>query len=68
VSKRRDRPYQGGRSQYWVKAKNLKHPAISRVMERSRWPSHLEKTICTQLDSNRQARLISLLVNVTWFR
>jgi bifunctional non-homologous end joining protein LigD len=33
VSKRRDRPYQGGRSKYWVKVKNRKHPAMSRVME-----------------------------------
>ena len=33
VSKRRDRPYQGGRSKYWVKVKNPKHPAMSRVME-----------------------------------
>jgi ATP-dependent DNA ligase len=32
VSKRRDRPYQGGRSKYWVKVKNRKHPAMSRVM------------------------------------
>jgi hypothetical protein len=34
VSKRRDRPYQAGRSKYWVKVKNRKHPAMSRVMER----------------------------------
>jgi bifunctional non-homologous end joining protein LigD len=33
VSKRRDRPYQAGRSKHWVKVKNRKHPAISRVME-----------------------------------
>jgi ATP-dependent DNA ligase len=33
VSKRRDRPYQGGRSKYWMKIKNRKHPAMSRVME-----------------------------------
>jgi bifunctional non-homologous end joining protein LigD len=33
VSKRRDRPYQAGRSKYWLKVKNRKHPAISRVME-----------------------------------
>jgi ATP-dependent DNA ligase len=32
VSKRRDRPYQGGRSKYWVKVKNRKHPAMSRVL------------------------------------
>jgi hypothetical protein len=25
--------YQGGRSKYWVKVKNRKHPAMSRVME-----------------------------------
>jgi bifunctional non-homologous end joining protein LigD len=34
VSKRRDRPYQGGRSKHWVKVKNRKHPSMSRVMER----------------------------------
>jgi ATP-dependent DNA ligase len=33
VSKRRDRPYQGGRSKYWVKVKNRKHLAMSRMME-----------------------------------
>jgi ATP-dependent DNA ligase len=33
VSKRRDRPYQGGRSKHWVKVKNRKHPAMSMVME-----------------------------------
>jgi ATP-dependent DNA ligase len=33
VSKRRDRPYQAGRSKHWVKIKNRHHPAMSRVME-----------------------------------
>jgi ATP-dependent DNA ligase len=33
VSKRRDRPYQGGRSKHWVKVKNRAHPAMSRVMD-----------------------------------
>jgi ATP-dependent DNA ligase len=33
VSKRRDRPYQSGRSKHWIKVKNRKHPAMSRVME-----------------------------------
>jgi bifunctional non-homologous end joining protein LigD len=33
VSKRRDRPYQGGRSKHWVKVKNRKHPAMERVKE-----------------------------------
>jgi bifunctional non-homologous end joining protein LigD len=33
VSKRRDRPYQSGRSKHWIKIKNRKHPAMSRVME-----------------------------------
>ena len=41
VSKRGDRPYRGGRSKDWVKVKNRKHPAMSRVMEafvsRFRW-------------------------------
>jgi len=36
VSKRRDRPCQAGRSKHWVKVKNRKHPAMSRVMEGSR--------------------------------
>jgi bifunctional non-homologous end joining protein LigD len=31
VSKRRDRPYRGGRSKDWIKVKNLSHPAIERV-------------------------------------
>jgi bifunctional non-homologous end joining protein LigD len=33
VSKRRDRPYQAGRSKHWVKIKNRAHPPMSRVME-----------------------------------
>jgi bifunctional non-homologous end joining protein LigD len=33
VSKRRHRPYQAGRSKHWLKVKNRKHPAMSRVME-----------------------------------
>jgi bifunctional non-homologous end joining protein LigD len=33
VSKRRDRPYQAGRSKHWLKIKNRKHPAMTRVME-----------------------------------
>jgi len=30
VSKRRDRPYQAGRSKHWVKIKNRRHPAMDR--------------------------------------
>jgi bifunctional non-homologous end joining protein LigD len=33
VSKRRDRPYQAGRSKHWIKVKNRKHPAMQRVMD-----------------------------------
>ncbi len=33
VSKRRDRPYQAGRSKHWVKVKNRKHSAMRRVMD-----------------------------------
>jgi bifunctional non-homologous end joining protein LigD len=33
VSKRRDWPYQAGRSKHWVKIKNRMHPATSRVMD-----------------------------------
>ena len=33
VSKRRDRPYRGGRSPDWVKVKNREHPAMDRVKE-----------------------------------
>ena len=33
VSKRVDRPYRAGRSPDWIKVKNRKHPAMSRVME-----------------------------------
>jgi ATP-dependent DNA ligase len=33
VSKRRDRPYQAGRSKHWIKVKNRSHPAMSRVMD-----------------------------------
>ena len=33
VSKRSDRPYRAGRSKDWIKVKNRKHPALSRVME-----------------------------------
>jgi bifunctional non-homologous end joining protein LigD len=33
VSKRRDLPYQAGRSKHWIKMKNLQHPAMERVMD-----------------------------------
>ena len=33
VSKRADRPYRAGRSKDWIKMKNRKHPAMSRVMD-----------------------------------
>jgi len=33
VSKRRDRPYQAGRSKHWVKVKNRNHPAMQRVLD-----------------------------------
>jgi bifunctional non-homologous end joining protein LigD len=33
VSKRSDRLFRGGRSKDWIKVKNRKHPALSRVME-----------------------------------
>jgi bifunctional non-homologous end joining protein LigD len=33
VSKRRDRPYQAGRSKYWIKVKNRQHPAMERVLD-----------------------------------
>ena len=33
VSKRRDRSYQAGRSKHWIKIKNRRHPAMTRVME-----------------------------------
>jgi ATP-dependent DNA ligase len=33
VSKRRDRPYQAGRSKHWIKIKNRKHTAMERVMD-----------------------------------
>jgi bifunctional non-homologous end joining protein LigD len=33
VSKRRDRPYQAGRSKDWLKTKNRTHPSIERVLE-----------------------------------
>jgi bifunctional non-homologous end joining protein LigD len=33
VSKRRDRPYRGGRCPDWVKVKNRSHPALNRVKD-----------------------------------
>ena len=33
VSKHRDRPYRPGRSPHWIKVKNWKHPAFSRVQD-----------------------------------
>jgi hypothetical protein len=38
VSKHKDRPYRVRRSSHWIKIKNRKHPAMSRVMTRS--PDH----------------------------
>jgi ATP-dependent DNA ligase len=37
VSKHRDRSYRSGRCKHWMKVKNRKHPAMSRMME----PLHL---------------------------
>jgi ATP-dependent DNA ligase len=34
VSKHKDRPHRAGRSPHWIKIKNRKHPAMSRIMER----------------------------------
>jgi len=34
VSKRRDRPYQAGRSKHWIKVKNRKHHAFDRCRKR----------------------------------
>jgi ATP-dependent DNA ligase len=33
VSKHRDRPYRPGRQPHWIKVKNRKHPAMTRVKE-----------------------------------
>jgi bifunctional non-homologous end joining protein LigD len=33
ISKRRNRPYQAGRSKDWLKTKNRSHPAMERVMQ-----------------------------------
>jgi bifunctional non-homologous end joining protein LigD len=33
VSKRRDRPYRGGRWKGWIKIKNRSHPAMERVKD-----------------------------------
>jgi len=33
VSKRRDRPYRGGRSKDWIKVKNRSHPAMERAKD-----------------------------------
>jgi ATP-dependent DNA ligase len=41
VSKRRDRPYQAGRSKHWIKVKNRKHPAMDRVRRSGRVPVNL---------------------------
>ena len=36
VSKHKDRPYRAGRSPHWVKMKNPKHPAMTRVQDAHR--------------------------------
>src|SRR6478672_9956830 len=36
-SKHKDRPYRPGRSPHWVKMKNPKHPAMTRVRDAHRW-------------------------------
>ena len=36
VSKHKDRPYRAGRSPHWVKMKNPKHPAMTRVPDAHR--------------------------------
>jgi bifunctional non-homologous end joining protein LigD len=37
VSKHKDRPYRAGCSPHWVKMKNPKHPAMTRVQDAHRW-------------------------------
>ena len=39
VSKHRDRPYRAGRSPHWIKVKNRKHPAFSRVLDQGSSPT-----------------------------
>jgi bifunctional non-homologous end joining protein LigD len=33
VSKHRERVYRGGRCDHWIKVKNRKHPAYSRIAD-----------------------------------
>jgi bifunctional non-homologous end joining protein LigD len=33
LSKHRDPPYRAGRSPYWIKVKNRRHPAMERVKD-----------------------------------
>jgi hypothetical protein len=69
VSKRRDRPYQAGRSKRWLKVKNRQHPAMSRVMVEQnsvenyrpawygrsrRFDAHAAKPVLTRSSSDRQ--------------
>ena len=39
VSKRRDRPFQAGRSKHWIKMKNRQHPAMDRVIDSFETPN-----------------------------
>jgi ATP-dependent DNA ligase len=52
VSKHRNRPYQGGRSKHWIKVKNRKHPAMSRVMEAFTWSLALRQTSASAKAAN----------------
>jgi bifunctional non-homologous end joining protein LigD len=58
VSKRRDWPYQAGRSRHWIKIKNRKRPAMDRVMETN--ACELEGDQKQKSRSSRDVNLCSL--------
>src|ERR1700686_3062390 len=60
VSKRRDRPYQAGRSKHWIKVKNRKHPAMMVECSTRSCPVGRPASPPTQLIKRPFARLCSI--------
>jgi ATP-dependent DNA ligase len=61
VSKHKDRPYRAGRSPHWVKMKNPKHPAMTRVQD-----AHRGRTLEGDISMNGVAGFQGKLRTITF--
>ena len=68
VSKRRDRPYQAGRSKHWIKMKNRKHGPWTRSDERCETTDqHLYEKYSLQSETRSTTERISFKVRWCMF-